>query len=86
MKNIGKEKIQNKIPFIDNIYVTIINRNVTKIKENCDNEEDIFRFIEQFCYIKDKKTNISKPIKLSNLQKEFINHLNNYGTISNQRT
>lgn len=83
MRNTGKEKIQNKITFIDNIYVTIIKRNVTKIKENCDNEEDIFRFIEQFCYLKDKKDNIYKPIKLSNLQKEFINY---YGTISNQRT
>jgi hypothetical protein len=30
-----------------------------------------------------EKNNISKPIKLSNLQKEFINY---YGTISNQRT
>lgn len=66
--------------------VTIINRKCHKINENCYNEEDIFRFIEQFCYIKDKKTNIYKPIKLSNLQKEFINYLNNYGTVSNKRT
>ena len=68
--------------------VTIINRNVTKINENCDNEEDIFRFIEQFCLIKDKKTNNYKPIKLSNIQKEFINYINknNHGTISNQRS
>lgn len=66
--------------------VTIINRNVTKINENCDNEEDIFRFIEQFCYIKDKKTNIRKPIKLSTIQKEFINYLNNYGTVNDKRT
>lgn len=80
MKNTGKEKIQNKITFIDNIYVTIIKRNATKIKENCDNKEDIFRFIEQFCYLKDKKTNIYKPIKITNLQKEFINY---YGKLSN---
>jgi hypothetical protein len=33
-----------------------------------------------------EKNNISKPIKLSNIQKEFINYLNNHGTISNQRT
>jgi hypothetical protein len=53
-----------------------------------DNEEDIFRFIEQFCLIKDKKTNSYKPIKLSNIQKEFINYINknNHGTISNQRS
>lgn len=48
-------------------------------------KNNITNFIEQFCYIKDKKTNISKPIKLSNIQKEFINHLNNYGKISNKR-
>ncbi len=52
----------------------IDNRNAIKIKANCNNEEDIFRFIEQFCYIKDKKTNIYKSIKLSNLQKKFINY------------
>jgi hypothetical protein len=52
-------------------------RNTGKEKNNIAN------FIEQFCYIKDKKTNVFKPIKLSNLQKEFINY---YGTISNQRT
>jgi hypothetical protein len=51
----------------------IDDRNATKMKANCNNE-DIFRFIEQFCYIKDKKTNIYKPIKLSNLQKKFINY------------
>ena len=64
----------------------LLYRNVTKIKENCDNEEDVFRFIEQFCYIKDKKTNIRKPIKLSTIQKEFINYLKNYGTVSDKRT
>lgn len=41
-------------------------------------KNNIANFIEQFCYIKDKKTNVSKPIKLSNLQKEFINYLNNH--------
>lgn len=54
-----------------------------KNTETLKNNINITNFIEQFCYIKDKKTNISKPIKLSNLQKEFINHLNNYGTVSN---
>ena len=49
----------------------IDDRKATKIKANYNNEEDIFRFIEQFCYIKDKKTNIYKPIKLSNLQKNL---------------
>lgn len=49
-------------------------------------KNNITKFIEQFCYIKDKNTNVSKPIKLSNLQKEFINHLNNYGAVSNQRS
>ncbi len=44
---------------------------------------NITNFIEQFCYIKDKKTNVFKPIKLSNLQKEFINY---YGKFSNQRS
>lgn len=42
MKNTGKEKIQNKITFIDNIYVTNIKRNATKIKENCDNKKKHF--------------------------------------------
>lgn len=41
-----------------------------------DIKNNIFDFIEQFCYIKDKKSNIYKTIKLSNLQKEFINYLN----------
>lgn len=36
---------------------------------------ETIKFIEQFCYIKDKKTNVRKPIKLSKLQKKFINHL-----------
>lgn len=44
------------------------------------NAEDIKNnaviFIEQFCYIKDKKTNIYRPIKLSNSQKRVINRLN----------
>ena len=48
-------------------------------------KNNIANFIEQFCYIKDKKTNVSKPIKLSNLQKEFINYLNNYDAVSNKR-
>lgn len=47
-------------------------KNIGKEKNNIAN------FIEHFCYIKDKKTNIYKQIKLSNLQKEFINYLNNY--------
>lgn len=63
----------------------IDDRNVTKIQVNCDNEEDIFRFIEQFCYVKDKKTNIYKPIKLSNLQKEIIKYLNNNDNIGDER-
>ena len=41
-----------------------------------DIKNDVVIFIEQFCYIKDKKTNIYHPIKLSNLQKRVINHLN----------
>jgi hypothetical protein len=53
------------------------------MKNTGKEKNNIANFIEQFCYIKDKKTNVSKPIKLSNLQKEFINY---YGTISNQRT
>ena len=64
----------------------LLDRSVIKIKEICDTKEDVFRFIEQFCYIKDKKTNIRKPIKLSTIQKEFINYLNNYGTVSDKRT
>ena len=50
-----------------------------------DIKNDVVSFIEQFCYIKDKKTNIYQPIKLSNLQKMFINHLNKniYGNFSN---
>lgn len=57
-------------------------KNIRKEKNNIAN------FIEQFCYIKDKKTNIYKPIKLSNLQKKFINYINknNHGTVSNPRT
>ena len=50
-----------------------------------DIKNNIFDFIEQFCYIKDKKSNIYKKIKLSNLQKEFINYLNKkkYEKVSN---
>jgi hypothetical protein len=68
--------------FLKNIMIIEINymRNTGKEKNNIAN------FIEQFCYIKDKKTNVFKPIKLSNLQKEFINYLNNYGTVSNKRS
>lgn len=56
--------------------------NVEDIKNN------VVIFIEQFCYIKDKKTNTCQPIKLSNLQKRFINHLNKntHGKFSNKRT
>lgn len=57
-------------------------KNIETLKTNINT----INFIEQFCYIKDKKTNVSKPIKLSNLQKEFINYLNNYGKINNQRS
>lgn len=57
-----------------------------KNTETLKNNINITNFIEQFCYLKDKENNISKPIKLSNIQKEFINHLNNYGKISNKRT
>lgn len=53
-----------------------------------DIKNDVVSFIEQFCYIKDKKTNIYRPIKLSNLQKRVINRLNKntHGKFSNYRT
>lgn len=41
-----------------------------------DIKNNVVLFMERFCYIKDKKINIYRPIKLSNLQKKFINHLN----------
>ena len=39
------------------------------------NNIKIYDFIEQYCYIKDKKTSLSHPIKLSKTQKEFITKL-----------
>lgn len=39
-------------------------------------KNDIIFFMEQFCYIEDKKTNKCHRIKLSKAQKIFIKHLN----------
>jgi hypothetical protein len=38
-------------------------------------KNDIIFFMEQFCYIEDKKTNKCHRIKLSKAQKKFIKHL-----------
>lgn len=46
-------------------------------------KNNIINFIEQFCYIRDKRTNIIKRIKLTNLQKEFIKYIISYGKLSN---
>ena len=54
-----------------------IKRELLKFDMNTENvKNNIVDFIEQFCYIKVKKTNIYRPIKLSNLQKKFIERLN----------
>lgn len=66
-----------------------IKRKLLKFDMNTENvKNNIGNFIEQFCYIKDKKTNIYRPITLSNLQKRFIDRLNKntYEKISNKRS
>ncbi len=39
-------------------------------------KNDIIFFVERICYIRDKKTNKFRRIKLSKAQKRFIKHLN----------
>ena len=59
---------------------------LSELQKNHSRYYSVVTFMERFCYIKDKKTNICRPIKLSNLQKKFINHLlnkNTYGKFSN---
>jgi hypothetical protein len=48
---------------------------MTQQKQIRKAENDIIFFIEKYCYIKDKKTNECRRIKLSKAQKMFIKHL-----------
>lgn len=38
-------------------------------------KNDIIFFMEQFCYVEDKKTNKCQPFKLSKAQKRFLKRL-----------
>lgn len=46
------------------------------VKQILKAKNDIIFFMEQYCYIEDKKTNKCHRIKLSKAQKIFIKHLN----------
>lgn len=79
---IGKNSLASLCNYYDTTNLHIIesttdeklNKRLDKII-NKKQYKNVIYFIERFCYIKDKKGN-KQPIKLTNLQKRFINHLN----------